>query len=711
MNATSRNIALVVVLALAGAALWVTERRKVDTPASPQAVTTFIASGERELSRLPARFTRMKDEEEIRIGDGLVRGVPKLQGGVVASYLQDVGSRVARGAQRKLPYQFHYLAEPGFVNAFALPGGHIVVGQGLLQMMDSEDELAAVLGHEIEHVDLYHCAERVQVETAMRKVPLGDFFSLPVMVFQSGYSKDQELEADRVGTPLAVKAGYSVGGALRFHEKMQDFLAIYEKKPRKASGPLQEVLVGGVGVLQDYFRTHPRPAERIALVRQLIESNHWDATKPERDLRVGWIFWTERAARALADKRYDVAAAWAERALRAESRQPDALRTLGEARMDLAQFAESAAAYRRLLDVAPQDLAVMRRYADALGAMRQPARALQEFREWSGARATLPQARVEVAGLSAMAGEGASPESVLGQNPGRRGDWEPDWVLRLADWNYRARRWDAAESLLNYLFPPRKVGEHRVSNSLAWVLVERGRLDEAFFDFDANPEGDFGHAVIHWRRLDLDDAIHVYDFASQAQPFWRSLHWVEAFYSPGVTETISEILRAEANLQLKAQSRGKTVSGVNEALGQAHELYAKGDYDAATKLVESALRLDPHSTDAWFHHGEIATRTGNNGRAIADFEKCIALEPHRYATYEALDVLLVRGGQFKRLIGLWSGYIQLEPGDGRGWLGRARNYARAGMLTAAVADADESCRHGTATACQFRDSISQQMRK
>jgi predicted Zn-dependent protease len=69
-----------------------------------------------------------------------------------------------------------------------------------MELMDSEDELASVLGHEIEHIDHYHCAERVQLEARARKLRLGALAvlaAIPIEVFQVGYSKAQELEADR----------------------------------------------------------------------------------------------------------------------------------------------------------------------------------------------------------------------------------------------------------------------------------------------------------------------------------------------------------------------------------------------------------------------------------------------------------------------------------------------------------------------------------
>src|SRR5207245_10835177 len=96
------------------------------------------------------------------------------------AYVTQVGSHVAAHAHRKLPYTFHYIPEKYCVNAFALPGGHVYIGEGLLALMDSEDKLAAVLGHEIDHIDHYHCAGRVQREHALRSIPLAASFVGPV---------------------------------------------------------------------------------------------------------------------------------------------------------------------------------------------------------------------------------------------------------------------------------------------------------------------------------------------------------------------------------------------------------------------------------------------------------------------------------------------------------------------------------------------------
>jgi predicted Zn-dependent protease len=224
----------------------------VEVRVSPAALLYFIADTEWELSRLPVSFTRLSDQEEIDAGNRLarsyslddLRNLPpeqKQQAQIVADYVTRVGLRVAARAHRKLPYKFHYIPDTNLVNAFALPGGHVFIGAGLIELMDTEDELVAVLGHEIEHIDHYHCAERVQLEARLRRVPRGELLAIPAMVFEAGYSKDQELEADREGTRLAVWASYSPMGAIRMFEA---FDRLYQEYVRHAKSP--QVSAGGI---------------------------------------------------------------------------------------------------------------------------------------------------------------------------------------------------------------------------------------------------------------------------------------------------------------------------------------------------------------------------------------------------------------------------------------------------------------------------------
>ena len=226
--------------------------------------------------------TRLSDQEEIDIGNELARTnwylqssadrtlEQKQQDKLVQDNVYRVGAKVAARAHRKLPYKFHYIPNMDFVNAFALPGGHVYIGAGLVALMDSEDELAAVLGHEIEHIDHYHCIEREQMEQRLRKIPLGNLVGIPLSIFEAGYSKDQELEADREGTQLAVWAGYSPLGAVRMFET---FDRLYQEYVKRAKSPQEELSQVAIQTIEGYFRSHPLPSERIEQIRKLIAEN------------------------------------------------------------------------------------------------------------------------------------------------------------------------------------------------------------------------------------------------------------------------------------------------------------------------------------------------------------------------------------------------------------------------------------------------------
>ena len=290
-----RWLGFATVVLLGVAALWVGERRKAEAPVSPDPVVYFIADAEHEMSRVAATATRLSDEEEIRIGDELaareIGGATPLTGddAVVEAYVQRVGLQVGARAHRQLPYKFHYIPDRYFVNAFALPGGHVFIGAGLIALMDSEDQLAGVLGHEVEHIDHYHCAERVQLEARLRKLNLGivgALIQIPVEVFQAGYTKDQELEADSEGTRLAAKAGYAPEGTIRLFEK---FSKLEREASQPARTPQEEAARVALQTLQGYFRSHPPADERIAYLRRQLPAEIWNKTA-ERPLQVAPYF-------------------------------------------------------------------------------------------------------------------------------------------------------------------------------------------------------------------------------------------------------------------------------------------------------------------------------------------------------------------------------------------------------------------------------------
>jgi predicted Zn-dependent protease len=280
-----RLIILIVILAAAAGALYYSDRHKQEARVGPEAVLNALADTERELSRMPAAVTRMSDEEEIRIGNALAQRYSSQLGtgdAAMQDYVTTVGRKVAAHARRKFDYKFHYVPDEGLVNAFALPGGHVFIGKGMVRLIQTEDELASVLGHEVEHIDNYHCVERYQLRARIQGLPLADLLALPVQLFQAGYGKEQEMEADRDGTYLAVLAGYSPQGAVHLFER---FGRLHREYVMKAGSPDEELSQVAIAGIEGYFRSHPLPEERVNQLERIIAAKKW-ASVPEKALKV-----------------------------------------------------------------------------------------------------------------------------------------------------------------------------------------------------------------------------------------------------------------------------------------------------------------------------------------------------------------------------------------------------------------------------------------
>jgi predicted Zn-dependent protease len=285
-------LALAAILLVAGAALYYAQRHKHTEGVSANAIVDVTADWQRDVSRVPMHVTRISDQQEMRIGDELAHEyespvVPvSAEGRATEHYLSTVGSRLSGSAKRKLHYQFHLVPDSNLINAFALPGGHVFVGQGLLDRMTSEDELAFVLGHEIEHIDHYHAVERVQVEAQLKNLNLeivSALAEIPVSLWQAGYSKDEEMEADREGLRLAVAAGYSAKGAINLLErwtKLRNQYVIH------AETPTEELSQLAIDSLTGYFRTHPLPSERLAQANAMIADEHLPVDMQLRPFRI-----------------------------------------------------------------------------------------------------------------------------------------------------------------------------------------------------------------------------------------------------------------------------------------------------------------------------------------------------------------------------------------------------------------------------------------
>jgi predicted Zn-dependent protease len=575
-----RWITFAIVVTLGIAALVWSQRHPVDVRVTPESFVYFIADSEWELSRLPMAATRLSDQEEIDIGNQmaannswLLQGSfdrtpeQKQQDQMVQDYVSRVGAKVAARAERKLPYKFHYIPDMNFVNAFALPGGHVYIGAGLIALMDSEDELAAILGHEIEHIDHYHCAERVQSEERLRKIPFGSLMAIPVSLFEAGYSKDQELQADAEGTKLAVWAGYSPLGAVRMFET---FDRLYQEYVRRAQSPQEELSAMAIQILEGYFRSHPLPFERIEQTRKLIVDEHWGDLNHERDLEVAYIFWTERARQAYEAGHYDVAVRQAQLSLKKVPDQRMALMVLGQAEFARANFAEASEAFRKALDLTPADGELIVTYCDALVARRTPAESLQAYTAWLDAHPELKgrsevglQVLMELGRLTLAAkGDAAADKVLFPMVSYDAANLPPLYRGRYGWWFYEVREFDSAAKWLQSAVEEHP-GDDLLQTRLGWVLIEQHNLEAAIQRFESAgtqyPSSEYGSpiqrrrlfnerrmglAVAEWQAQQFDRALSEFYGVSHAQPEWLNPQWVEALYSPGVAKTIED-LKAE----------------------------------------------------------------------------------------------------------------------------------------------------------------------
>lgn len=215
----------------------------------------------------------MTSDDERRAGEALLAAFHKQTGFAesdetrrIEEYLQRVGDKVAKNASHKLPYKFYLDPHPGFRSAVAYPGGVVLVGGGVLALMQHEDELAVVLGHEISHIDLNQCHQRLAEVMARDHLGTDQFDKLSIEDFGKPYGKDGELAADRAGLKLAVGAGYSPHAAVELLEVYQ-FLSRGDKPaaPRTDSPSLEE---------------------RIRQAGDEIKSQGWDESKKEEPLQI-----------------------------------------------------------------------------------------------------------------------------------------------------------------------------------------------------------------------------------------------------------------------------------------------------------------------------------------------------------------------------------------------------------------------------------------
>lgn len=228
----------------------------------------FGSSSVNELTGEKQRVA-LSPEQEIALGAKSAPEMAAQMGGIsrneqARALVQRTGERlVSRSLAAKSPYRysFHVLADPRTVNAFALPGGPIFITEGLLRLLKTEGELAAVLGHEIGHVIARHSSERLAKQQLTQGlvgavvIGSGDYTAGQIGQMVGGminmkYGRDDELESDALGIRISAEAGYDPRAMVRVMEVLA-----------RASGGSRQ---------PEFVSTHPAPENRAARIREEV---------------------------------------------------------------------------------------------------------------------------------------------------------------------------------------------------------------------------------------------------------------------------------------------------------------------------------------------------------------------------------------------------------------------------------------------------------
>jgi Zn-dependent protease with chaperone function len=212
-------------------------------------------------------------EQEARLGEmafaQMQAELKLLPGGPMPAMVEAVGNRLTAGSAYR--YQWHVAIDPR-LNAFAVPGGHVVVYTGLLLAADSAEEVAGVLAHEVQHVEMRHALKNLLHNLGWRALlalALGDFSGgvwtgMAEHLGQLGYSRDLEHQADLGGLAALRRAGIAPEGIASFFAKLS----------RQGGGQI------------DLLSTHPASSARMqALQRAMAAQGAYTASPLPYDWR------------------------------------------------------------------------------------------------------------------------------------------------------------------------------------------------------------------------------------------------------------------------------------------------------------------------------------------------------------------------------------------------------------------------------------------
>lgn len=269
-----RAVFLVLLLLLGGGLSVALVRAEINTPFRATLAPAFQLLGRpvKSVDRALTRVLPVDDLDEAAYGDAIASRYESYNGGTAKqqAYVQALLTTVSQGSRKGFRYRA-FLYETTVPNAFALPGGVVVVTTGLLSTLHSEAELVAVLAHEVGHVELSHCMDGVRFEILERKLhsaPLGELADLAMTVMmRHAFGKTQEEEADEYAWAWLQQSSYDVAGEGRAFRSLRAGLQgeTRSETGRESDGGPGSDPGSGKGSeareqphpLVEYFQSHP----------------------------------------------------------------------------------------------------------------------------------------------------------------------------------------------------------------------------------------------------------------------------------------------------------------------------------------------------------------------------------------------------------------------------------------------------------------------
>jgi len=330
----------------------------------------------------------MTTEEEKKMGKKVLLEIEKetdlMRDLTIQAFIDKVGySLVDQVGSTPFEFKFYVVNVPD-ANAFAIPGGYIFVTTGLLVLAENEQEIAAVLSHEISHVTQRHIAQMIERSQRLNIASMAAILAAMLAgrggagsqagvamatatagALQLKYTREMETDADQNGLHLLIKAGYDPNGMINFFSR------------------LQKISLAMAPNIPPYLLTHPVIENRISLLENLLQMG----PRPAGPFKTFGNFNKIRAKAFVEERDPQVAITHFQSLIDANSDYWEGYYGLGLAYRKMGRFDKSMEVLQRAHSLAPKDLDISRELGITyffLGKMDQAIESLEAIRSSPG---------------------------------------------------------------------------------------------------------------------------------------------------------------------------------------------------------------------------------------------------------------------------------------------------------------------------------------